>query len=449
MTNNLSHRGIWGSKVGFILAAAGSAIGLGNIWRFPTVTGQNGGAAFVLVYLACVLLLGVPVMIAELSIGRTTRSDPVGAFKSLAPQTLWKALGGLGVLTGFMILAAYTVVAGWTLKYILITITGQFAGADSARIQQIFSEFVGNGPAVVAYHLIFMALTVWIVAGGIEQGIEKATKILMPLLFALLVLLVLRAVTLSGAEKGLHFYLNPDFSKVTLGVVMAALGQAFFSLSLGMGAMITYGSYLSKEDNLVSSAVYVSLFDTAIAFLAGFAIFPALYSVSGLSPTEGAGLLFLVLPNIFNAIPLGELFGATFFFLLAIAALTSTISLLEVVVAYFIDQRGWNRTRAACWVGFFAFLLGLPSALSYGSVGFLSGFMDMVFLYFGQISLAFGAFLICLFAGWKWGISNAVAEIHSGYANFPLAPIWSFLVRYACPLAIGIVLTSVILGSFF
>ena len=442
MTEALSIRGSWGSKVGFVLAAAGSAIGLGNIWRFPTVTGQNGGAAFVLIYLGCVLLLGVPVMIAELSIGRRTASDPVGAFKALAPNSLWKAVGGLGVLTGFMILSAYCVVAGWTLKYVLLTVSGRFVGGNPETIEHTFTTFVSDGVSVTLYHLLFMALTVWIVTGGIEKGIEKASRILMPTLL-LLALLVLRSVTLPGASQGILFYLSPDFSKVDLNVIRSALGQAFFSLSLGMGAMITYGSYLSKDDNLISSALYVSLADTLIAFLAGFAIFPALFSVPDLSPSAGAGLIFLVLPNIFNAIPFGQLFGAAFFFLLAIAALTSTISLLEVVVAYFIDQRGWSRKKSALLVGLGAFLFGLPSAWSNGSVSFLDGFMEVVFFYFGEISLALGALLICLFAGWKWGVSAALEELHCGYSDSSrfVAPAWSFLIRYVCPIAVTIILT--------
>jgi NSS family neurotransmitter:Na+ symporter len=411
------------------------------------MTGQNGGAAFVLIYLGCVLMIGVPVMLAELSIGRKTGSDPVGAFKALAPDTWWKAVGALGVFTGFMILSAYSVVAGWTVKYILVTLSGQFAGVDSTAISNIHSEFVGNGPSTIFYHLLFMGVTTWIVSGGIEGGIEKATKILMPVLVALLLLLVVRSVTLPGAQEGLSFYLNPDFSKVDFVVVRTALGHAFFTLSLGMGAMITYGSYVSRSDNLVSSAVYISLADTMIAFLAGFAIFPALFSVPGLSPEAGSGLIFLVLPNIFNAIPLGQLFGTIFFFLLAIAALTSTISLLEVVVAYFIDQRGWPRKRAALVIGSSAFLMGVPSALSNGSVSFLSGFMDLGFMglafrYFGEIALAVGALFLCVFAGWKWGINNALEEIRTGYPSLRLARLWSFLVRYACPAAIAFILVS-------
>ena len=350
-------------------------------------------------------------------------------------------MGGLGVLTGFMILSAYSVVAGWTLNYILLTVSGQLTGADEEYIKATFSAFVADGPIVILYHFLFMAFSVGIVAGGIEKGIERASKILMPVLGLLLVLLVVRSVTLPGALTGLNFYLNPDFSKVNLNVVMAALEQAFFSLSLGMGAMITYGSYISKNDNLVSSAVFVSLADTLIAFVAGFAIFPALFS-GGLSPTAGPGLIFLVLPNIFNEIPFGQLFGATFFFLLAIAALTSTISLLEVVVAYSIDQLGWTRKRAALVVGVLVFLWGVSSALSNGAVAFLSGFMDIIFLYFAEVSLALGALLICIFVGWKWGVHSALEEVRTGYPDFRLAPVWSFLVRYACPLAIAVILAS-------
>jgi len=289
-----------------------------------------------------------------------------------------------------------------------------------------------------------MAATIWIVRGGVQQGIEKATKILMPLMIGILLLLVVRSVTLPGAHAGLSFYLTPDFSKVDFSVVRSALGHAFFTLSLGMGAMITYGSYLAKNDNLVSSALYVSLADTLIAFLVGFAIFPALFSVPGLSPDEGAGLIFLVLPNIFNAIPLGQLFGTAFFCLLAIAALTSTISLLEVVVAYFIDQLGWRRKTAALMVGSCSFLVGIPSALSNGSVSFLSEFkfMDLAFFYFGEISLAVGALFICIFVGWKWGIQNALETIRSGYPSFPQASLWTFLIRYVCPIAIAVILVT-------
>lgn len=461
MTQHAAGRGAWGSKLGFILAAAGSAIGLGNIWRFPTEAGRNGGAAFVLVYLLCVVLVGVSVMIAELTMGRRAKSDPVGTYKFLAPGSWWKIFGFLGVLCGLGILSFYSVVAGWTLKYIGLTVGGAFVGADFREIQSVFENFVSDGPAVVFYQFLFLALTVWIVRGGVEGGIERASKVLMPLLLAILILLVVRAVTLPGAAAGLSFYLNPDFSKIDAGVVLAALGQAFFSLSVGMGAMITYGSYLSRRDDLVSSAFYVSASDLFIALLAGFAIFPALFSVAGLVPEQGpeaigAGLIFMVLPNIFNAIPLGQLFGAGFFILLAIAALTSAISLLEVVVAYLIDQRGWQRKRAALSVGVLAFLLGVPSALGNGysqRIGgiidvLFSGFLDRMDLLFGQILLVVGALFICLFVGWKWGIHNALQEIRVSNPGFRLASAWSFLIRFACPAAIGLILVNLIYRTF-
>ena len=446
MDEDISQRGKWGSKLGFVLAAAGSAIGLGNIWRFPTVTGENGGAAFVIVYIACVLLIGVPIMLAEFTIGRRAKSDPMGAFRKLAPGTLWKFVGALGVLTGLMILSYYSVVAGWTLKYITLTLTGALQGADPDSIRTTFADFIQSGQSVTGYHLLFMVLTVWIVTGGIQGGIERAAKVLMPLLLLLLLLLVLRSVTLPGAKEGLLFYLRPDFGKITFGVVLAALGQAFFSLSLGMGAMITYGSYISDDDDLVSSAISVSCFDSLIAILAGFAIFPALFSVPGLSPDAGPGLIFVVLPNIFNAIPLGQVFGSLFFVLLAIAALTSSISLLEVTVAYAIDQLQWKRTKAALVMGLIVFLLGVPSALSNGAVPSFSGILDVVDRYFGNISLVLGALLLSLFVGWKWGIPNALDEIGQSRAEFRFAALWGFLLRYACPIAIVTILVNILIG---
>ncbi len=446
MDQPVSQRGKWGSKFGFILAAAGSAIGLGNIWRFPTVTGENGGAAFVIVYLVCVLLIGVPIMLAEFAIGRRARSDPMGAFHKLAPGTPWRFVGALGVLTGLIILSYYSVVAGWTLKYVILTLTGALQGADPDAIRATFTDFIQSGQSVTSYHLLFMVLTVWIVTGGIQGGIERAAKVLMPLLLLLLLLLVLRSVTLPGAREGLLFYLKPDFGKITFSVVLAALGQAFFSLSLGMGAMITYGSYISEDEDLVSSAVSVSCFDSLIAILAGFAIFPALFSVPGLSPDAGPGLIFVVLPNIFNAIPLGHVFGALFFVLLAIAALTSSISLLEVTVAYAIDQLHWTRTKAALVMGLLVFVFGVPSALSNGAVPAFSGVLDVVDRYFGNISLVLGALLLSLFVGWKWGITDALAEIGQGRPRFIMAATWGFLIRYACPIAIVTILVNILIG---
>ncbi len=441
-----NQRGYWGSGLGFVLAVVGSAIGLGNIWRFPTEAGQNGGGAFVLVYVIATFLIGVPVMLAELALGRKTQRNPVGAYRSLAPGSGWGLAGGLGVLTGLIILSYYSVVAGWTLKYIWVAVSGSFHGATPEAISATFNSFIQDPVAVLSCHLLFMLITIRIVMGGIQGGIERAAKILMPVLFGLLLLLVVRSLTLPGASEGLRFYLKPDFGKLDAVVILKAVSQAFFSLSLGMGAIITYGSYLSPKQDLVSSALYVSFFDFFIAFLAGLAIFPALFSVPGLSPDVGPGLIFVVLPNIFNAIPLGNFFGAAFFILLGIAALTSAISMLEVVVAYTIDEFGWSRRRAAIGAGSVIFLLGIPSALGNGAVPFFSGTLDFANQYFGGMALVVGALLVSLFVGWKWGIGNAVEELERGRGTFRLGTVWGFLIRFVCPLAILTILFQLLRG---
>lgn len=446
-------RDTWGSKAGFVLAAAGSAIGLGNIWGFPTVAGQNGGAAFLLIYLAAVAFIGAPVMLAELIVGRRTQRNPVGAFKALAPRSAWVFVGGLGVFTGIMILSFYSVIAGWTLSYIFKTITGTFkAGADTGAI---FNELAGSAVPAISWHLLFMILTIYVVLGGVRDGIERWTKVLMPALFALLVLLAVRAVTLSGAEAGLAFYLKPDFSKVTGAVVLSAIGQAFFSLSLGMGAMITYGSYVSKRDDLVSSAAWVTFADTTIAILAGLIIFPTLFH-AGLEPGAGGpGMVFVVLTSLLSSIPPapygGVIFGTGFFMLLGIAALTSSVSLLEVVTSWAVDERGMSRRKAAITLGLIAFVIGIPSALANGAVPWLSNlpgigmdFLSFLFMLFGQYSLVIGALLISLFVGWVWGVSAAGEEVRENDGKFPLGRTWAFLIRFVAPSAIVAILVKMV-----
>ena len=445
-SNGTTQRGYWGSGLGFVLAVVGSAIGLGNIWRFPTEAGQNGGGAFVLVYVIATFLIGVPVMLAELALGRRTQRNPVGAYRRLAPGSGWALAGGLGVLTGLIILSYYSVVAGWTLKYIWIAVSGSLHGATPDAISGTFNDFIQDPWSVLTCHLLFMLITIRIVMGGIQKGIERAAKILMPVMFVLLLLLVVRSLTLPGASEGLSFYLKPDFGKLDTIVILKAVSQAFFSLSLGMGAIITYGSYLSPKQNLISSAVWVSCFDFLIAFLAGLAIFPALFSVAGLEPDAGPGLIFVVLPNIFNAIPLGHFFGAAFFILLAIAALTSAISMLEVVVSFTVDEFGWKRRRAAFVTGSVIFLLGIPSALGNGAVAFFSGTLDFANQYFGGMALVVGALLVSLFVGWKWGIGNAVEELERGRGSFRLGKVWGFLIRFVCPLAILTILFQLLRG---
>jgi NSS family neurotransmitter:Na+ symporter len=442
-SQDLSQRGKWGSKVAFVFAAAGSAIGLGNIWRFPMVVGQNGGAVFVLVYIIAVALIGFSVMLAELVIGRYSQKNPAGAFEFIKPGSLWKLIGYFGILTAVCILSYYAVIAGWSAGYLMKTATGSFkTGITSGLSDKIFTEFSADPLQAILFFLVMIGITTFIVSRGIKGGIERWTKILMPILFILIVYLAIRALMLPGAKEGISFYLKPDFSQLSGKLVLFALGQAFFSLSLGMGIMVTYGSYIAKSDNLVSSAGWVCFFDSLIAFLAGIIIFPTLFAIPGIAPTAGAGLVFKVLPLIFSKIPGGVMFGILFFSLFSIAALTSTISLLEVPVAYFVDERSWSRKKAAILVGLFIFSLGIPSALSSGGLAFFTkidfmGKMDFIFL---SLFLPIGALLICVFLGYVWGVKNAAQEVLSGNPRFKLRPLWSFSVKFLSPIAILIIL---------
>ena len=440
---DINQRDNWGSKVAFVFAAAGSAIGLGNIWRFPMVVGQNGGALFVLVYILAVAFVGFSVMLAELIIGRYSQKNPAGAFEFIKPGSLWKLIGYFGILTAVCIFSYYAVIAGWSAGYLVKMATGSFKASITSELSdKIFTEFSSDPLQVILYFLVMMGLTTFIVSRGVKSGIERWTKILMPILFGLIIFLAVRALILPGAGQGISFYLKPDFSQLSGKLVLFALGQAFFSLSLGMGIMVTYGSYISKSDNLVSSAGWVCFFDSLIAFLAGIIIFPTLFAIPGIAPTAGVGLVFKVLPLIFSKIPGGILFGILFFCLFSIAALTSTISLLEVPVAYFVDERRWPRKKSAFLVGLFVFLLGIPSALSAGGMAFFTkinfmGNMDFIFL---SLFLPIGALLICIFLGYVWGMKNAVQEVLSGNPRFKLRPLWSFSVKYLSPIAILIIL---------
>ena len=450
-TENNNQRGFWGSRLGFILAASGSAVGLGNIWKFPYVVGQNGGGAFVLIYLICIFVIGTPIMLAEFTLGRKTNRNPVGAFDQLKPGSTWTGIGYMGVLAGFLILSFYGVVGGWTFAYVAKSISGSVLAFPSPKeAGEFFGNFIGNTGEVLFYHALFMATCIAIVLRGIHGGIEKACNILMPTLVVILFLLMLRSLTLDGAMEGVAFYLTPDFSKITANVVLIALGQAFFSLSLGMGCMITYGSYLSEKENLTSSTVYVVIFDTLIALLVGMVIFPAVFAM-GLEPTEGPGLVFSVLPTVFADMPLGRGVAVIFFVLLAIAAITSGISLLEVVVAYFIDQKGWERKRAVLWVGSAIFVFGVPSGLSFGIFADFKllgmTFFDHVDNVASNYLLPLGGMLTAVFVGWVWGTQNAHKEIekHDNGLMFPWAQCWEFLIRYITPVAVGFVFVAKIL----
>jgi len=427
----------WGSRLGFIMAAAGSAVGLGNIWRFPYTAGENGGGAFILIYLAFVFVIGLSVMIAEFSVGRSTNLAAVGAFKKYSSN--WTFVGVLGVLSSFFIMGFYPVVGGWALAYIVKSFTGLMNSAEA--IPEIFNAFIGNPIEPLAWMLVFLALNVGIVVKGVSGGIEKAGKVLMPLLFGLLVLLSIRSVSLPGAGAGLDFLLKPDFSKVTGETFLAALGQAFFSLSLGMGAMVTYGSYLSRSENLPQNAFIVTTLDTLVALLAGLAIFPALFAF-GLEPAAGPGLVFVVVPTIFAEMGgLGTIFSALFFIALAVAALTSSVSLLETVTAYFIDQRGMSRKKAVYLMAAAMVVTNILASLSLGVMSgvtiFGAGFFDFFDILTDKIFLAIGGMLVSLFAGWVMKKDVLEKELtNGGEEKFGLFNFWFILVKYVNPIAI-------------
>ncbi len=440
-------RSQWKSHLGAVLAAAGSAVGLGNIWKFPYLVGANGGATFVLLYLVFVLLIGIPLIMTEFVLGRKTARNPVGAFRQVAPGSAWVVPGISGVVAGFLILSFYSVVAGWALYYTVISLLGGLSGLNPTGATNLFTNFTGGAFGPIFWHLLFMAWTVYIVAAGVQSGIEKWSKFLMPGLFILVILLVIRSLTLPGSAPGASFYLKPDFSELTGKSVLAALGQMFFSLSLGMGCMITYGSYLSRQESLVKTASQVALIDTLVALLAGLVIFPAAFAF-GIEPGAGPGLVFITLPSIFAQMPVGWLFAFLFFLLLSIAAVTSSISLLETVVAYFVDEKNWARQKAAVIWGSLAFLAGIPSALSQGAVDlslFGLSFLDAVDFLTSNILLPLGGLLTAVFVGWRMRQEDVLAEaLQGGGMTGGLAKIWYFLVRTIAPIAISLIFANAI-----
>lgn len=433
----------WTSRLGFILAAAGSAVGLGNIWRFPYITGEYGGAAFIVIYLLAIFLIGLPVMLNEMIIGRKTHLNPVGAFKALAPNSPWWLVGALGVLAGFTILSYYSVVGGWALAYIYKTAVGILSpGSDFAGL---FVGHITSQWEPIWWHFVFMAITTGVVAAGVVKGIQRSVQVMMPLLFILMLVLIGRAITLPGAGEGLAFYLQPDFSNVSAQGVLAAIAQAFFTLSLGMGAIITYGSYMRDRDEIPGSAASVIGLDTTVAILAGFMIFPAVFSF-GFDPSAGAGLTFITLPAVFAAMPAGLFFGVIFFILLSIAALTSAFSLLEVVVSWLTDERGWSRVPATLLLGTIIFLVGLLPCLGYNQ---LSGFsflgfdvLDTMDWIANSIFLPLGGLLTAIFVGYVWGVKQAQDEGNKNSPLFRLGAFYGFLVKYVVPIVILVIMIT-------
>ena len=443
-------RANFGSKLGAILAAAGSAVGLGNIWRFPYETGNHGGAAFILIYLACVFVMGLPIMIAEFTVGRHAKASTGKAFEKLAPGTLWKWVGYLGVLSGLLILGYYSVVAGWTLEYILASLDGALSGQSPEGFVASFQEFSQDPFRPIVWLLVFLLMTHYIVVKGVKDGIEKSSKIMMPILFVLILVLVVCSLSLPDAGKGLEFLLKPDFSKVNGDVFLSAMGQAFFSLSLGMGCLSTYASYFSPDTRMGKTALSVGVIDTMVAILAGLIIFPAAFSV-GIQPDAGPSLIFITLPNVFQqafgAIPfLGTVFSFMFYVLLALAALTSTISMHEVVTAFLNEKFGMKRARAAVCVTAFCIVMGVLSSLSLGVWDdkiFNLSFFDLLDFVTAKLMLPFGGFLIALFVGWYLKRAVSVNELTNyGMLKAAYLPVYMLIIKYIAPVAIAFVFVN-------
>lgn len=434
----------WGSRWGFILAAMGSAVGLGNIWRFSFVMGEGGGSAFLIIYLLSVLLLGFPVMLIEFSIGRRSQADAVQAFKKLAPKSPWFIAGGLGVLAAFLILSFYGVIGGWSLRYTFEYLTGGITGDSS----EFFSGFIGSTVSPIVWQFIFMALTIGIVFIGIQKGIELSSKWMMPALSVLVIILAAYSLTLGGTAEALNFMFRPEWSAFAdPNIYLTAMGQAFFTLSLGMGIMLTYGSYLNPDVRLTSAAAIVIVMDTVFAIISGLIIFPALFAF-GLDPAEGAGLVFIVLPNIFEALGgIGTIVGLVFFILLSLAALSSAISLLEVSVSYFMRRLNMSRKAVTLIVGLIISLLGVLSSLSQGAMEITimgDSFLDFIDGFTGKLLLPLSALISVLFVSWTWKKEDILT--HTDTSGTAWSELFIFTVKFIAPIAILVVLIIGILN---
>lgn len=448
-------RGQWGSRFGFVLAAAGSAIGLGNIWKFPYVTGENGGGLFVLIYLVAVAVVGLPIMMAEVFIGRATQLSPVGAFRKLAGKgSPWNVIAWMGVSCAFIILSYYAVVAGWTVYYIWLSATGAFAGKSPDVVAGVFSRVYADSTLNVVFLTVFMAATMGIVVGGIKQGLERWVRFLMPALLVMMLALLARATTTGAFGQALEFVFFPHFDKLTPGGALEALGQAFFSLSLGMGALITYGSYLRKDDDIVSTTITIAGLDTAIALMASMVLFPFMFAAQ-LEPAAGPGLVFVTIPIAFSHMAGGAFWSTVFFLLIAFAALTSTISLLEVAASYFIDERGWSRKRATLTCGLSILALAIPSGLSGGAGFFGAGFQQLTEPLFGPGQgknwfdtfdyvasnwlLPIGGLGIAALVAWRVGDEAREQGFKAGSQLGSMYWGWVAFLRYMVPVAVGAV----------
>ena len=435
----------WSSKIGFILASAGSAIGLGAIWKLPYVTGTSGGGAFILLFVLFSLLIGFPLLLAEFVIGRSTQKEAISAYKQIAPGTKWHWIGYLGVFTCFILLSFYSVIGGWILQYIIYSVTGQ-AGIGNVNYEALFNEAVSNPLFAAGAQAVFLMITIVVVGRGVQQGIEKASKFMMPALFGLFIILIIRSLTLDHAMEGVTFFLEPDFTKLSSQGILFALGQSFFLLSVGVSVMVTYSSYLSKDESIIQPALSVVVMNLFISLLAGLAIFPAVFSL-GFEPTAGPGLLFIVLPSVFEQMVAGNLFLLAFLVLFLFATLTSAFSLLEIVVASVSKGKG-GRHRLSWIIGIAVFIVGIPSALSFGVLSDISIFGKIIFdaadYLVSNILMPIGALLISIFVSYKMKKDVLKSElIQSSKYNW-FFQVWYFLLRYVVPLVIIVVFLDVL-----
>lgn len=440
------HRGAFTSNFGVMMAVAGSAVGLGNVWRFPYMAGMNGGAAFLLLYLAMILMVGLPLILAEFSIGRASRRGAVGAFKVLAPGKRWYLIGYIAILAGFTIMGFYSVIAGWTIRFLSEAINNSFAGQSMSEITGSFNNFVDSGYKPMLLSIGFIAMCGAIVLSGVEKGIERYNKILMPVLIVILVFLCLNSLTLDGFGAGMEFLFKPDFSKITTQTVLDALGQVFFTLSIGMGVMITYSSYVTKKENMVRSKVIITLIDTSIAILAGIAIFPAVFTF-GISPTQGPELVFVTLPNVFAQMAGGYFVAILFFILLTIAAITSAVSIIEMMVAFFIEEYRMTRRRAVITIC--SMIIGMSTLCALSQVSgssirvFGLNLFDLLDVVSSNYLLTFGGLTIALFTGWIFNKEKLFNVFTCGgrYTVW-LFPVFLFIIRYISPIAVSLIFLS-------
>lgn len=448
MSNSKSIHGEWSSRFAFILAATGSAVGLGNIWKFPYITGEHGGGAFVMVYLLCVVALGIPIMIAEIMLGRRGRQSPINTMQTLAKEAgtdpRWQYLGWAGMIAGFLILAYYSVIAGWAMAYIVKDFFGSFMNSNAEDIQRLFDHLMNSPMQQIFWHSLFMFLTMQVVMRGVQGGLEKAVRFLMPALFFILVILVAYAMRSGGYEQGMAFLFSPDFSKIDANAILTAMGHAFFTLSLGMGAIMVYGSYLPDHVSIAKTTFFIAAADTLVALLAGIAIFPLVFA-NDLQAAAGPGLIFQTLPLAFGHMSGGWLFGLLFFILLFFAALTSSISLIEPAVAWLVENKELERHQACVWSGLACWLLGIGVVFSFNHWSdfkiFGKNLFELLDYLTANLMLPLGGLAVAVFAGWKMQQMHAEQELELSAEAFR---VWYFLIRYVAPGAVFLVFLHVL-----